>query len=362
MKILTVLGARPQFIKAATLSRAIKNYNIQQGESKINEILLHTGQHYDDNMSSVFFDQLEIPKPNYQLNISQTSHGAMTGRMLEKIESVIIEARPDLVLVYGDTNSTLSGALAAVKLHTPLAHVESGLRSFNKSMPEEINRILTDHTANILFAPTATAVENLKNEGIPLETVYHIGDVMYDAMLHYRSRSTRPTQFPYNTDIPFFLATIHRAENTDNADILVTIVELLNRVSKIAPIVIPIHPRTRLQIGRLSNVTFADTVHVIDPVGYLEMLWLLDNCKLVLTDSGGLQKESYFYGKPCLTLRDETEWIELVNTGANVLVGNNIDIALDAALNLRFPDVNNDLYGNGTAAESILTILRGFYS
>ncbi|MCK0097480.1 UDP-N-acetylglucosamine 2-epimerase (non-hydrolyzing) [Yoonia sp. F2084L] len=318
MKLLTVIGARPQFIKAATVSRAVA------GRDDVNEVIVHTGQHYDANMSDVFFEELSIPKPNYHLGIGGGSHGKMTGRQMEEIESVLLKESPDVVLVYGDTNSTLAGALAAVKLHIPVAHVEAGLRSFNKKMPEEINRILTDHASTSLFAPTQTAIKNLSSEGICGDHVQMVGDVMYDAALFYRDRARKPSWFE---ELPiseneFVLATIHRAENTDNPQRFAAIFAGLAQSEK--SIVLPLHPRTRARL-KDHGIQPSDNMHIVDPVGYLEMVWLEAHCALVATDSGGVQKEAYFHGKPCITLRDETEWVELVEIGANVLVGAQFD-------------------------------------
>lgn len=349
MKLLTVIGARPQFIKAATISRVVVDRN------DFSEVIVHTGQHYDKNMSDVFFEELAIPKPDYHLGIGGGSHGQMTGRQLEAIEEVIIKEKPDTVLVYGDTNSTLAGALAAVKLHIPVAHVEAGLRSFNRKMPEEINRILTDHAADILFAPTQTAIENLSKEGIEDEKVHLVGDVMYDAAVFYRSRAKKPNWFG---DLPvaqgeFVLATIHRAENTDNPERLANIVAGLGDTEK--PIILPLHPRTRARL-RDSGIEPTPNMHIVDPVGYLEMVWLEMYCVAVATDSGGVQKEAYFHGKPCITLRDETEWVELVVLGANTLVGTDRNTISSTLKIQKLPVANKLVYGDGNAAEAILDI------
>lgn len=313
-KILTVVGARPQFIKAAVVSRAIA-----QTES-ITEVLVHTGQHYDTNMSDVFFDELDIPRPQHHLGVGGGTHGQNTGRMLEKLEALMLAEKPDWVLVYGDTDSTLAGALAASKLHIRVAHVEAGLRSFNRRMPEEINRILTDHVSSVLFAPTISAVRNLDNEGIVGDKVYLVGDVMYDAALFYKARARQPADATIAKWMPmtFALCTIHRAENTDNVDRMKGIMAGL--ASAPCPVVLPIHPRTRARLAKM-DLRIPPNVYVIDPVGYLEMVWLEMNCRLVITDSGGVQKEAYFHCKPCLTLREETEWTELVALGVNLLVG-----------------------------------------
>jgi UDP-GlcNAc3NAcA epimerase len=313
-KIFTVVGARPQFIKAAVVSRAIAD------TEGITEVLVHTGQHYDSNMSDVFFDELDIPRPHHHLGVGGGTHGQNTGRMLEKLEALMQAEKPDWVLVYGDTDSTLAGALAASKLHIPVAHVEAGLRSFNRRMPEEVNRVLTDHVSSVLFAPTFTAVNHLGNEGIAGSKVKVVGDVMYDAALFYKARARTPVDASVGKWEPgsFALCTVHRAENTDNADRMKGI--LAGLASAPCPVVLPIHPRTRARLAQMGLV-MPPNVHVMDPVGYLEMVWLEMNCSLVITDSGGVQKEAYFHGKPCVTLRDETEWTELVELGVNQLVG-----------------------------------------
>ncbi len=347
MKILTVIGARPQFIKAAAVSRALK-------KAGVNEVIVHTGQHYDHNMSEVFFEEMEIPKPHYNLAINDLGHGAMTGRMLEKIEAVLLDERPDYVVVYGDTNSTLAGALAAVKLHIKVAHVEAGLRSFDMQMPEEINRILTDRISNILFCPTDTAIANLKKENNTGE-ILNVGDVMLDTLLFYKKRAEEKSTISKPKD--FVLATIHRAENTNNIDRLKSICAAISEINKTIPVVLPLHPRTK---SYLSNNNIKLDATVIDPVGYFDMLSLLGSCNLVMTDSGGLQKESYFCGKFCVTLRDQTEWVELVNTGANVIVGADRDrIVAEALRNLNKKiSFDNKLYGDGNAAAKIAERLR----
>lgn len=352
MKLLTVIGARPQFIKAATVSRALA-LHFQDAR----EVLVHTGQHYDANMSDVFFDELDIPQPDHHLGIGGGSHGQNTGRMLEKLDALITVERPDWVLVYGDTDSTLAGALAAAKLHIPVAHVEAGLRSFNRRMPEEINRILTDHVADMLFVPTLVARANLRREGIEDSKIHMTGDVMYDATLYYRTRARKPQWFMGLETGTFALCTIHRAENTDDPDRMRGI--LAGLAQSRMPVVLPLHPRTRKQLAQ-HGLELPDTVRVVDPVGYLEMVWLESHCDLVVTDSGGVQKEAYFHGKPCVTLRDETEWVELVEAGANVLTGADpaqIRSAMDRTGSL--DDMPKDLYGQGNSAMSILTRLAG---
>ncbi|MFM5676225.1 non-hydrolyzing UDP-N-acetylglucosamine 2-epimerase [Aeromonas veronii] len=349
-KILTIIGARPQFIKASIVSRAIAQH------SELTEIMLHTGQHFDANMSDIFFNQLGIPKPDIQLDIHGGSHGEMTGKMLAEIESALLAHKPDRVLVYGDTNSTLAGALAAAKLHIPVAHVEAGLRSFNMQMPEEINRILTDQISDLLFCPTDTAVRNLHNEGFtnkPVQ-VLQVGDVMQDAALLFAQNAVAP-----QGELPttFILATLHRAENTDNPQRLAQIVHALNTLhASVAPVVLPLHPRTRKLVAAQGLQL---NVHLIDPVGYFEMVWLLDHCQLVLTDSGGVQKEAFFFGKACVTMRDQTEWVELVEVGANILVGADtarIIAAVDRNIGHNVQDVHN-LYGGGKSAQQIVKFL-----
>ncbi|MEF9898238.1 MAG: UDP-N-acetylglucosamine 2-epimerase (non-hydrolyzing) [Pseudomonas sp.] len=351
MKILTIIGARPQFIKASVVSKAILE------QAGLTEVIVHTGQHFDANMSDVFFDQLGIPKPHCQLDIHGGSHGEMTGRMLIEIERVMISEAPDRVLVYGDTNSTLAGALAASKLHIPVAHIEAGLRSFNMRMPEEINRILTDQVSDVLFCPTQTAMDNLKREGFehkPIQ-VLNVGDVMQDSALFFAQRATPPLGFSQNDG--FILTTLHRAENTDDPVRLSAIVEALNDIhNNIAPVVLPLHPRTR---GVITKLGLEIKAKVIDPVGYLEMIWLLQRSGLVLTDSGGVQKEAYFFGKACVTMRDQTEWVELVECGANVLVGAERDAIVSAVggnVNRSIADDDN-LYGGGQASTRIASFL-----
>jgi UDP-GlcNAc3NAcA epimerase len=364
MKLLTIVGARPQFIKAAAISRAIATHNQQHPNQPVYEVLVHTGQHYDWNMSKVFFEQMQIPQPDYHLDIGGLSHGAMTGRMLEKIEAVILSEKPDLVLVYGDTNSTLAGALAAVKLHVPVAHVEAGLRSYNKRMPEEVNRVLTDQISRWLFCPTETAVNNLEREGIPDQgqvIVNNVGDVMYDAVLYYQkiAQPTDAIAFLINENESFYLATVHRAENTDDPVRLNHIMSALETISQKTPVVLPLHPRTR----KLLPKNTLSHVQLLEPVGYFDMIVLLSNCLGVFTDSGGLQKEAYFFQKPCITLRGETEWVELVNWGFNRLVGSDPDKILSAEKQITFysNDYSKYLYGHGNAGKKIVEILISTY-
>jgi len=325
MKILTIIGARPQFIKAATVSRAFAMMGV-------NEVLLHTGQHFDTNMSDVFFDELEIPRPAYHLGIGGGSHGQNTGRMIEAIERVLLDEKSDWVLVYGDTDSTLAGALAAVKLHIPVAHVEAGLRSFNRLMPEEINRVLTDHAASLLFAPTETAVRHLAAEGIGGDIVLHVGDVMYDAALFYGAKADVTSDVLTRLGLApqgYVLATIHRAENTDDKQRLAAIFEGIAMSGQ--HVVLPLHPRTRARMA-LHGLEMPTNVLAINPVGYLDMVMLEKHAALIATDSGGVQKEAFFYRVPCVTLRDETEWVELVEAGWNRLVPPRDKFAVSEAL------------------------------
>ncbi|WP_163575256.1 non-hydrolyzing UDP-N-acetylglucosamine 2-epimerase [Halomonas faecis] len=351
-RILTIIGARPQFIKASVVSRAI------QAAEGIEEVMLHTGQHFDANMSDIFFNQLGIPRPDIKLDIHGGNHGEMTGRMLNEIEHALLEHKPDRVLVYGDTNSTLAGALAAAKLHIPVAHVEAGLRSFNMQMPEEINRILTDQVSDLLFCPTTTAVKNLENEGFARKPVkvMQVGDVMQDAALLFAKKAVPPA----GGELPdrFILATLHRAENTDSPERLASIVKALNQIHREqAPVVLPLHPRTRKLIAEQG---LEINVHLIDPVGYFEMVWLLNHAQLVITDSGGVQKEAFFFGKACVTLRDQTEWVELIEAGANELVGADYDRIVDSARQHfgRTVKDTEKLYGGGEASLEIVQVLE----
>lgn len=355
-KILTVIGARPQFVKAAVISRLL------QKSDNFVEVIVHTGQHYDPNMSEVFFQELSIPKPDYNLNISSLSHGAMTGRMLEEIEKVILTEDPDFVLVYGDTNSTLAGALAAKKLNKKVIHVEAGLRSFDMKMPEEINRILTDRISDILFCPTQTAVENLRKEGYENFDcrIYNSGDVMHDAVLFYRHHLTNSAEAKDKfSHLPpsFVLCTIHRAENTDSSEKLINIFNALDEINKSSPVVLPLHPRTK---QLLKSYGIETSVELINPVSYLEMLYLLDQCSMVLTDSGGLQKEAFFFRKFCITLREATEWTELVEHGVNFLAGSHKEKILQTYQKClsRQADFSLALYGNGKAGEAIIKNIK----
>ncbi len=348
MKIVTILGARPQFIKAGTVSREITKY------SDIKEVIVHTGQHYDTNMSDIFFEEMKIPKPDYFLNINGLNHGAMTGQMLEKIEEVLLREKPDWVLVYGDTNSTLAGALAASKLHIKVVHIEAGLRSFNMAMPEEINRILTDRISNVLFCPTQSAIDNLQQEGYSNFDIKIIknGDVMQDGALFYKALAKKPKDFFYKDS--YILSTIHRAENTDNPERLKAIFSALNDLAKEIQVILPLHPRTKAILKKLS-IEFSKNIVFIEPVGYLEMVYLIQHSKMIMTDSGGLQKEAFFFEKPCITLRDETEWVELIENKFNVLAGADKEKIINLYSSFEFnQDFSIDLYGSGKASKIIV--------
>ena len=360
MKIVTVVGARPQFIKAAVVSRGIRNHCA----GAIEEVLLHTGQHYDENMSKVFFEELDIPQPRYNLEISGGQHGAMTGRMLEALENVLIEEKPDWLLVYGDTNSTLAGALAAAKLHIPVAHVEAGLRSFNMRMPEEINRILTDRLSSLLFCPTEAAVRNLASEGIS-DGVHNVGDVMYDAALFYSERARRQSTILDTLQVRkrgYALATCHRAENTDDAASLHQILLALAEVAGQLPVVMPLHPRTRRLAAEHGLLHHLEHLIVTEPLSYLDMVALEQAARFIVTDSGGVQKEAFFYGVPCITMRKETEWVETVDSGWNQLAGASTSSILSAVVEImhggRDP-VDLTVYGRGAAASDIVAIMLG---
>lgn len=359
MKILTVVGARPQFIKAAAVSRVIRG----EYECDIDEVLLHTGQHFDNNMSQSFFDDLDIPKPKYNLEISGGNHGKMTGRMLEAIESALIDERPDWVLIYGDTNSTLSGALAAVKLHIPVAHVEAGLRSFNMRMPEEVNRIVADRISSLLFCPTATAVDNLAAEGIS-NGVYDVGDVMFDVSLYYAERAREQSSILSDLGIlkgEYALATCHRAENTDDVSRFQEILGGLADAAARLPVVLPLHPRARKLAEAHGLSRFLELPLIVtEPLGFLDMMALEQGAGLILTDSGGVQKEAFFYNVPCITMRDETEWVETVELGANRLVGASRSAIVNAVNDVLRGEVENIKampYGQGNAATAIVNRL-----
>lgn len=359
-KIVTVIGARPQFIKAAMISRLMGN--------EFQEIIVHTGQHYDKNMSEIFFDQLNIPKPTYNLGVGSGTHGKQTGEMLIKIEEILLDEKPDMVLVYGDTNSTLAGALAASKLLIPLIHVEAGLRSFNMSMPEEQNRVLTDHIASLLICPTETAVNNLKNEGIE-KNVFNLGDVMCDSVLYYSKLSTqilskekldiKPIYAKKNID-SWYLATIHRAENTVDDKKLRVILEAFNRLDHM--VIFPVHPRIKGIINKLQEENEYNNIYFIEPVDYITMLYLTKNAVKVVTDSGGLQKECYILDVPCITIREQTEWIETLHNGYNVLASStDADKLYNTIMNAKIEDNNKiNYYGDGKAAERIINEIMNF--
>jgi len=356
MKIVTIIGARPQFIKAAMVSKEIAKHD------KMNEIIIHTGQHFDKNMSQIFFKDMGISEPDYNLGINRLSHGAMTGRMLEELEKIYIEEKPNQVIVFGDTNSTIAGALAASKLHIPVAHVEAGLRSFNKEMPEEVNRVLVDHISNILFAPTKAAVTNLNNEGIDKNKIYRVGDIMYDAALYFTDISAAKSNIIDKLKLErteFLLCTIHRQENTDIKERLFSIFRALEDISKNICIILPLHPRTRARMREFNISIQPNNITIINPVGYLDMLLLLKHCNLVLTDSGGLQKEAFFFNKYCLTLRSETEWVELVEHKFNYIVGGDYNEIINIFNLLSNNIILNPpkLYGNGMARVDIVKAL-----
>ena len=349
MKIITIVGARPQFIKAAPVSKTLRTEH--------EEIIIHTGQHYDANMSDIFFNELKIPRPDYNLEIGSGSHGMMTGRMLEKLEEIYLKEKPDFVLVYGDTNSTLAGALAASKLLIPVIHIEAGLRSFNKSMPEEQNRILTDHISDLLLVPTEDAIKNLTNEGIK-KGIHNVGDVMYDAVLMFKEIAKSKSGLLKELDVnsgEYILTTIHRAENTNDINRLRNMIEALNESGE--KIILPLHPRTKKFIEGYG-LNFNENIKVIDPIGYLEMLMLEENSKMIVTDSGGVQKEAYFMGKPCITMRDETEWVETVACGWNVVVGTDKNKILDNIRNFKPTSIQQAIFGDGNAAQKILNIIN----
>lgn len=388
MKIVTIIGARPQFIKSAPFSKAVQKLKSNGDENKgtINELVVHTGQHFDANMSDVFFEELNIPKPAYNLQINSTSHGIMTGRMIESIESILMKEMPDWVMVYGDTNSTLAGALAAVKLNIPIVHVEAGLRSYNRKMPEEINRVLTDQCADCLFCPTKQAVKNLEREGfsnfikdgslvefsdlrnLALEigathhpVIINIGDTMYDAVLQFAEIARKKCRILDQLEIhprQYLLATIHRQYNTDCPANLLEILSAFIEIDE--PIIFPVHPRTKKYVDMTNLDLKSSKVRCIPPVGYLDMLTLEQNSKSILTDSGGIQKEAYFFGVPCITLRTETEWVETVETGWNVVVGTDRKRIVETTKKLKMENPRPDMYGDGKAAEKMIKFLFAF--
>ncbi|WP_067729073.1 non-hydrolyzing UDP-N-acetylglucosamine 2-epimerase [Oceanobacillus damuensis] len=356
MKLLTIAGTRPQLVKVAAVSRELRKH--------FNEVLINTGQHYDYNMAGVFFEQLQIPKPDYDLGVGSMPHGKQTGTMMIKVEEVIEKEKPDAIIVYGDTNSTLAGALVASKLHIPVIHIEAGLRSYNKRMPEEINRVMTDHVSELLFAPTNLAVENLKKESIT-DGVHQIGDVMYDAVLYnmdIAEENHSLTDFQL-TSKDFILGTIHRAENTDNLERMRAIVNALISIDH--KVFLPLHPRTKNKLkdySLLEKLENASNIVLSEPISYLEMLLLEKHATAIVTDSGGVQKEAYFAKVPCFTLRDETEWIETVEIGWNQLVNPLNDNLVDLINSFEEKDYEENLYGDGKASEKIVQIIKEYFS
>jgi UDP-GlcNAc3NAcA epimerase len=358
MKIVTIIGARPQFIKAAIVSHRVRE---QVG---VEEVLVHTGQHYDANMSEVFFDELEIAPPDHSLGISGGSHATQTARMLEGLEPVLLAEAPKQVLVYGDTNSTLAGALTAAKLNIPVVHVEAGMRSFNRAMPEEINRVLTDHLSSYLFTPTVTADANLAHEGIPANRIHLVGDVMYDASLHYGEKAGRSSDILARHSVDsgtFILATIHRAENTDSRERLTAIADALSELARDRPVLMPLHPRTAARLASFGLEDRLTGVQRIPPAGYLDMQVLERNAVVIVTDSGGVQKEAFFHRVPCITVRAETEWVELVELGWNHLASPESTNAIVSEVTKAFErpstDLPDDIYGGGAAAKRIAKYL-----
>ncbi|MDF2946818.1 MAG: UDP-N-acetylglucosamine 2-epimerase [Bacillales bacterium] len=349
MKILTILGARPQFIKAAPVSRELRKNHT--------ELIVHTGQHYDPNMSDIFFEELNIPKPDYHLGVGSANHGKQTGEMLAQIETIILDEKPDYVLVYGDTNSTLAGSLAAAKLHVPVIHIEAGLRSFNKKMPEEVNRILTDHISEFLFCPTDTAINNLHNENIT-RNVINVGDVMYDAVVYNKKlamEKSKAIEENNLTEKDYYLITIHRAENTDDDTRMNNILESFKQINGIK--VWPIHPRTKnMLLNKGVDLSVIPGLKVIEPVGYLDMLALENGAKKIITDSGGVQKEAYFMKVPCVTVRDQTEWVETLEGNANILVGTDVNKIIEA-VNMEVNPIYKELFGDGFSARKIVQIV-----
>lgn len=351
MKIITIIGARPQFIKAAAVSNKLRE--------KHTEIIIHTGQHYDENMSKIFFEELNIPIPDYNLNVGSGNHGFQTGNMMIKIEEIIEKEKPDFVLVYGDTNSTLAGALVASKLHIPVIHVEAGLRSFNMRMPEEQNRVLTDHVSTLLMVPTKTAIENLKNEGI-VNGVHYTGDVMLDSTLHFSELAKTKSSILRKFNVlpnEYILATIHRAENTNSIERLKNIFEALNESNE--KIILPIHPRT-MKFIEIYGIKLNNNIVVTEPVGFLDMIQLELNCTKILTDSGGIQKEAFFMSKPCITMRDETEWVETVENGWNVLVGADKGKIISNLKTFNPTNAKLNYFGDGHAASKIVDLINDY--
>jgi UDP-N-acetylglucosamine 2-epimerase len=379
MKIVTIVGARPQFIKVAAVRRAILSFNRSRSreKEKISEILVHTGQHYDTLMDKVFFEELSLPRPDYHLGVGSGSHAVQTGKMLECIERVVGKEKPEIAIVFGDTNSTLAGALAAAKLNIPVAHVEAGLRSYRRSMPEEINRLLTDHVSTVLFCPTVQAVRNLSKEGIrngEKTVVKNVGDVMYDSILFYSQIAETKSTILHDLNLfnpqsairnpQYYLATLHRAENTDNPERLKSILRALKEIGKDFPVVLPLHPRTKKMIEVHRLLTETQGIKLIAPLSYFDMLRLEKNAKAILTDSGGVQKEAYWFRVPCITLRDETEWMETIRSGWNVLVGTESDRIVKEAKpkkGKRLPPSKTGIFGDGKASEKIVQVLYDYF-
>jgi len=355
MKIITVIGSRPQFIKISAMCNTIKKYN------NIEHIIIHTGQHFDFNMSQIFFKDLEIQKPKYNLNINCLNHGAMVGKQIEKIEKILISEKPEFVIVYGDTNATLSGAIAASKLNMRVVHIEAGLRSFNKDMPEEINRILVDHCSEFLFVPTKNAENNLINEGININNIFLVGDIMYEVYNHYGNLAQNSSKILDQLKLKpkeYYLVTIHRQETTENIEKLICIIDALSESPK--KIIFPIHPRTKNIIEKY-NMNYNNIIEFIDPIGYMDMAKLQKNAKKIITDSGGMQKEAYFYKVPCITLREETEWVELVEKNVNVLVGSCKSSIIDKINTFEPNNFNYSFYGMGNTSVQIIETLYQNY-
>ena len=351
MKILTIIGTRPQFIKSATVSQKIKD------SDKLIEVIIHTGQHFEREMSNIFFNEMNLSKPNYNLGINQMNHGLMTARMIEKIEPIIVNEDPQCILVYGDTNSTLAGSITAAKLNIPIFHIEAGLRSYNRSMPEEINRLITDHLSSLLFCPTKTAINNLAIEGINKGVVLS-GDVMYESFLKFSQQSGRNKVIKEKLDKNYILATIHRQENTDNQDRLTSIFSNLDVINETLKIVMPLHPRTNKKI---KDYNIQTKIRILPPQGYLSMLSILINSQLVITDSGGLQKEAFFAKKKCITVRSETEWVELIDSKTNILTKpKEIFKAFDKVNNNNNNEFDNEIFGDGKSSDLIVKSIMDF--
>ena len=359
MKIVTVIGARPQIIKAAALSRAIR----QHFSKEVQEVIVHTGQHYDNNMSQVFFDELDIPQPQYNIGVGSDSHGAQTAKMIEGIEKILLKEKPDCIVLYGDTNSTLAGAIAASKIHVPIVHIEAGLRSFNKAMPEEINRICCDHCSTLLFSPTATGYKNLLNEGIKTG-IYHCGDVMYDNSKYFANIADKKSQILDKEElrgIDYVLCTIHRDNNTDQPERLNAIFRALLKISESKKVILPLHPRTSkslnvsLEKTLLHQITNNPNIKILPPASFFDMIVLERHAQMIITDSGGVQKEAFFFQKPCLILRSETEWTEIVECGAAVITDADESIIVESFNNFIENPPHNDpeIFGDGNAAAFI---------